>query len=256
MARPRKRHVQQELPRHGGKRKGAGRKQVRAIKSAPHRRRPVLRKGIGLHVSLRVTSELARLRRRNAYAAVRRAANVVLARTDFRVIHISIQANHVHLIVEADNKAALATGMKAFEVSAARRLNAAQAGEPGWMKPRKGKVFPDRYHVELLDSPRRARNALAYVLNNWRRHREDRTYATRSWQVDPYSTAAAFFGWREANLTLPRSELDGESPLPVARPETWLLREGWKKYPPVSAFEVPGPKPKSTSVRRLLATYE
>jgi REP element-mobilizing transposase RayT len=236
MGRPRKRHQQQELFRHGGKRKNAGRKQRNPRKSEPHRARPHIRKSHALHISLRPIEGLGRLRRRKVYAALRRAANVVLARSDFRVIHISIQANHIHLIVEANDKHALASGMKAFQVSAARKLNAALG--------RTGTVFPDHYHLEVIDSPRQTRNALAYVLNNWRRHREDKTSETRFWQVDPFSTAAAFFGWREANLALPRSEIDGEPPLPVARPETWLLREGWKKHGPVSAFEVPGPRPK------------
>ncbi len=241
MARPRKRHVQQELFRHGGKRTGAGRKQTREIKSEPHRTRPRVRRSHALHVVLRPAADIGRLRRRKAYSAVRRAANVVLARSDFRVVHISIQANHIHLIVEADDKAALAAGMKAFQVSAARKLNAALG--------RTGTVFPDHYHLEIIDSPRQTRNALAYVLNNWRKHREDKTSETRHWHVDPFSTARSFFGWREANLALPRSELDGEPALPVARPESWLLREGWKKHGPVSAFEVPGPRPKHATVR-------
>jgi putative transposase len=241
MARPLKRHVQQELFRHGGKRKNAGRKQTREIKSQPHRARPHIRKSHALHISLRPVAALGRLRRRKAYVAIRRAANVVLARSDFRVIHISIQATHIHLIVEASDKRALAAGMKAFQVSAARKLNAALG--------RTGTVFPDHYHLEVIDSPRQTRNALAYVLNNWRRHREDKTSDSRYWHVDPFSTAGAFFGWREPNLAWPRSELDGEPALPVARPETWLLREGWKKHGPVSAFEVPGPRPKHALVR-------
>jgi REP element-mobilizing transposase RayT len=229
------RHVQQELFRHGGKRPGAGRKQTRKIKSEPHRTRPRVRRSHALHIVLRPIPGFARLRRRKLYTAVRRAAGVVLARTDFRIVHISIQANHIHLIAEAHDKVALAAGMKAFQVSAARKLNAALG--------RTGTVFPDHYHLEIIDSPRQTRNALAYVLNNWRRHREDKTYETRTWQVDPFATAAAFFGWREANLALPRSELDGEPALPVARPEGWLLREGWKMHGPISAFEVPGPRP-------------
>jgi REP element-mobilizing transposase RayT len=242
MGRERKRHVQQELFRHGGKRSGAGRKQTREVKSAPHRTRPRIRKSHVIHAGLKPVRGLARLRRREIYTALRRASHVVLARSDFRIVHISIQATHIHLLVEAADKVALAAGMQAFQVSAARRINKA-------LGRAKGTVFPDRYHLEVIDSPRQARNALAYVLNNWRRHREDKTSATRSWQVDPFSTAAAFFGWREPNLAVPRSELDGEPPLRVARPETWLLREGWKRYGPVSAFEVPGPRPKAALAR-------
>lgn len=42
----------------------------------------------------------------------------------FRIIHISIQRTHVHLIVEADNKLALTRGMQSFLASAAKQINA------------------------------------------------------------------------------------------------------------------------------------
>jgi REP element-mobilizing transposase RayT len=248
MAPPRKRHVQQVLALHtwGGKRNGAGRPQSNERKSEPHRVRPPIRRSHAIHVTLRVVPELTRLRRRAAYAAVRRAANVVLGRANFRVVHISIQANHIHLLVEAEDKHALAAGMKAFQVSAARRLNIAEihANRNSSSKPRKGAVFVDRYHAEIIDSPRRARHALAYVLNNWRRHREDRASYAQTWTLDPYSSAAHFDGWRgpvsrDRPSTCP---LDDEPPLPVARAETWLLREGWKRHGPLDAFAVPGPR--------------
>jgi REP element-mobilizing transposase RayT len=248
MARARKRHVQQVLALHtwGGKRDGAGRPQTNERKSERHRVRPRVRKSDALHVTLRVVPELTRLRRRAAYAAVRRAANVVLGRPNVRVVHISIQANHIHLLVEAEDKHALASGMKAFQVSAARRLNVAEIGanRNSSKKPRKGSVFVDRYHAEIIDSPRRARHALAYILNNWRRHREDRASYARSWTLDPYSTAASFEGWRGPVIRERPSSctLDDEPLLPVARAETWLLREGWKRHGSIGAFEVPGPR--------------
>jgi hypothetical protein len=151
----------------------------------------------------------------------------------------------VHLLVEADDKDALAAGMKAFQISAARRLNVAEinASRNSPSTVRKGKVFVDRYHPEIIDSPRRARHALAYVLNNWRRHREDGAGYARTWSLDPYSTAAQFEGWSGAvDRVRPNCTLEDEPPLPVARAETWLLREGWKKHGPLRATEVPGPR--------------
>jgi REP element-mobilizing transposase RayT len=218
--------------------------------------RPRIRKSNAIHVTLRVVPEITRLRRRTAYAAVRRAANVVLGRPNFRVVHISIQANHIHLLVEAEDKHALASGMKAFQISAARRLNVAEvnASRNSSSKPRKGPVFVDRYHAEIIDSPRRARHALAYVLNNWRRHREDRASYARTWTLDPYSTAPSFDGWSGiVDRSRPSScTLDDEPPLPVARAETWLLREGWKRHRALDAFEIPGPRstPRSVAAAR------
>jgi hypothetical protein len=79
------------------------------------------------------------------YRAIREATLTTARREDFRIVHLSIQHNHVHLIVEASDKHALASGMKGFQISAAKHLNAAiSEGRPG--PRRRGTVFPDRYH--------------------------------------------------------------------------------------------------------------
>jgi hypothetical protein len=58
-------------------------------------------------------------------------------------------------------------------------------------------VFPDRYHAEVITSPRQARHALSYVINNFRKHEEDRRAPMSEWQVDWFSSAAMFSGWAE-----------------------------------------------------------
>src|SRR5688500_17486732 len=128
MAKERTRHAQQrfDFRTWGGKRKRAGRKQQNARKSQPHRVRDEVHDVDAVHVTLRVADDLSRLRYRDAYRAVRRAMYVVLARADFRIVHLSVQHNHIHMIVEADSKYALARGMQAFQISAARWLNAAE----------------------------------------------------------------------------------------------------------------------------------
>lgn len=246
MARMRKRHIQQALVFRtwGGARKGAGRPRAIGRRIESHQARPNVRPYDAVHVSLRVVEDITRLRRRHAYRAIRRAANVVLSRTDFRIVHVSIQANHVHLLVEAENTVALSRGIQAFKISAARQLNKAEAGA-SWSSPktpRKGPVFVDRYHAEIISTPRHARHELAYVLNNWRRHREDRAPYAREWVLDPYSTAHRFEGWAETDAATMWRPPDGEEPIPVALPQTWLLREGWKLHRPIGAFEVPGPR--------------
>jgi REP element-mobilizing transposase RayT len=219
---------------------------VNERKSQPHRVRPEIRPGTVVLVSLRVAPNVRRLRRRDAYRALRQAMLVVLARTDFRIVHVSIQGNHVHLLLEAESKYALARGMQAFQISAARRLNQVDIDEDG--HARRGPVFPDRYHAEVVTTPTHARHGLAYVLNNWRRHKEDRAPYAKTWAADPYSSAGRFTGWYEgadaANRMDPRTrrawpDLDDE-PLPVCPPQTWLLRDGWKLGGMVSIREVPG----------------
>jgi REP element-mobilizing transposase RayT len=221
----------------GGKRKGAGRKQINACKSQPHRRRPQVTANVALHVTLRVARDVRRMRRMDAYRAIRKAMVVVLARTDFRIVHASIQGNHVHLVAEASSANALARGMQAFQTSAARRLNHIDTDRRG--RVRRGPVFPDRYHLEVVTTPTHARHTLSYVLNNWRRHEEDRNPVGEHWLVDRYSSAVAFDGWTERLNWIIPADYD---PLPVARPESWLLREGWKLGGTISIYECPGPR--------------
>ncbi|HTJ45175.1 MAG TPA: transposase, partial [Kofleriaceae bacterium] len=88
-----------------------------------HRTRPDHDAKHPVHIVLRVTREVSNLRTPHAYRAIRRAVDRCRARSDFRITHASIQSNHLHLLVEADDKRALARGMQGFAISAAKRLN-------------------------------------------------------------------------------------------------------------------------------------
>lgn len=248
MRRVRKQHEQQELclvrdrrgGRRGGKRPGAGRPPKGPRSSEPHKTRPVHKARHPVHVTIRVVGGLGTLRRRELQLAIREATIVVAKREDFRVVHLSVQANHLHLLVEAQSREALARGMQAFQISAARQINRSLVDASG--KRRSGQVFADRYHARPLTSPRAVRNCLAYVLNNWRRHQEDRAEFAKSWLVDPYSTGVDFAGWKELeeSATLYKSRPTYQGFI-VWRARTWLLAEGWKQYAPISVFDVPGP---------------
>src|ERR1043166_4005139 len=237
---PRKQPVQGVLfkPR-GGKRRGAGRPPKGARAGAPHEKRPFLHARHPVHVTLRVIDAVGNLRRRRVYQAIREATLTTARRDNFRIIQLSIQHNHVHLIVEADDKYALAVGMQGFQISAAKHLNAAiSKDKPG--PRRRGSVFPDRYHAEIITSPMQARHALSYVVNNWRKHREDQAGPGSTWKLDWFSSAITFPGWAEygdeAFLWRGPPTYD---PLIVYQPRTWLLREGWKKAGPISCRDVP-----------------
>jgi REP element-mobilizing transposase RayT len=244
VARERKKHVQQELVYWGGKRKGAGRPPKNKRSSERHKQRPEIKAAHPLHVTLRVEKEIGTLRRRSLYHAVRNALRTVLGRDDFRVIDVSLQDGHVHLIVEAANKVALARGMQAFEIVAARFINQAFSKERG--RVRTGRVFSDRYHPKAITSPLAARHARAYVLNNWRRHRKDCGVA---YSVDPYSSGVSFDGWKETGGTDFLKAIPANyEPLTVSRPQTWLLSVGWRRHGLISVREVPGER-----ARRLVA---
>src|SRR4029078_10602191 len=163
--------------------KPPGRKPKGARAGSPHRVRPELKARHPVHVVLRVVGAVGNRRRRATYRAVREATLTTARREDFRIVHLSIQRNHLHLLVEADHKGALASGMQGFQISAAKPLNAAVSKDRSGPR-RRGSVFPDRYHAEIITTPTQARHALNYVINNWRKHREDRDGAARSWKID------------------------------------------------------------------------
>src|SRR6185295_6765922 len=193
--RVRKRHVQQQLFRRGGKRKGAGRKPRAARAGSPHQKRPTIKASQALHVVMRVDPAVGNLRRRKLYKAMRDATITAALRERFRIVHISLQRTHVHMLAEANNEQALARGMQGFQISAARHINTALGVDK--YRRRRGRVFVDRYHVEVITSPTRARRALSYVLNNWRKHREDQQGLATTWLVDPYSSGISFPDWKE-----------------------------------------------------------
>src|SRR5215470_12853838 len=223
----RKPAVQQELFRHGGKRRGAGRKPKGMRARESHAARAEFKASQPLHVVMRVVRDVGSLRRRDRYKALREATITAAMRERFRIVHITLQRDHVHMIVEAENKAALAKGMQGFMISAAKHLNRALGdGE----RRRRGKVFNDRYHVEIITSPTQARHTIGYVLGNWRKHNEDQVGLARTWLVDPFSTGVLFADWKELDgrpWMWPIRE--GYDPMIVFRPRTWLLAEGWMR---------------------------
>lgn len=206
----------------GGARPGAGRKTRRRAGGVPHVTRPVHSARHPVHGTLRLGPGLPSLRSQLMSKLVRRAFKDTRRRW-FRVIHHSIQSNHLHLVVEADDREALSRGSAALSICIARRLNA--------LLGRKGTVFPERYHSRPLKTPREVRNAIVYVLLNAHKH----GVAVRG--LDPNSSGATFDGWRDiASL--------GLAP-PAARAlntevaSTWLLARGWRRYGLIASWERP-----------------
>jgi putative transposase len=169
------------------------------------------------------------------YRAIRGASICAAVRGRIRIVHISIQRTHVHMIVEAENKKALARGMQGFQISAARLINTALGDGT---RRRKGSVFVDRYHLVVLKSPTQARHAVSYVLNNWRKHAEDRQAASVA-LVDRFSSGCSFAGWKELEHQRMWEIPADHDPLVVCPPRSWLLTRGWKLVGPISAREVP-----------------
>jgi REP element-mobilizing transposase RayT len=224
---------------HGGQRPGAGRKPKGKHTGQPHATRPEHDPRYPVHVTMRVVGSASGLRRRDIYFAIREATIITARREDFRIVHLSIQRDHIHLIVEAGSKRALSKGIQGFSISTARQINKVITARGG--DRRTGRVIADRFHARPLTSPRAVRNAIAYCLCNWRHHGEDRAPFARTWKVDPFSSGAVFFGWMELEDSpvlwpLPPTY----HPLIVFRPRTWLLQSWHQFHPLISVREVPG----------------
>ncbi len=231
----------------------------------PHRRRARLTRHHPSHVTLRLRKGLPTLRKKSFFRAVHQAFCDGCRRFGFRLVHYSVQSNHIHLLVEAPSARSLARALQGLSVRLARRLNAAMH--------RKGSVFADRYHSRVLKTPLEVRNALRHVLNNAGRHSSasdpglgslGRT-SVRSARVnpiplDPYSSAVWFDGWQGARgipaavfgiadaraaplgRTDPRFVADAQPETAEAR--SHLLLRGWRKHGLIPITAVPGPRPR------------
>ncbi len=205
---------------HGGKREGAGRPRTGKA-GVPHRVREALASRFPVHTTLKLRDDAPRLRNPKSRHVLEAAIRICAERLGLRVVHYSIQSNHVHLICEARDALALTRGLQGLEIRMARALNRAY--------DRRGPVWADRYHARILRTPREVRNALVYVVGNWRHHGGDR-YPVLS--LDPYTSAPWFDGFREQLPPLPAG-----AERPTAAPRTWLLGTGWRRHGLLSVGE-------------------
>ena len=146
-----------QFKKRGGKRRGAGRKPTGKRAGSSHKARPELKARHPVHVVLRVVDAVHNLRRRFTYHAIREATLTTARRDDFRIVHLSIQRTHLHLLVEADPQAC-ADGREAGVSDLGRQApqRGDQQGKSGPAAPRarvRGSLLRRGDHVAR---PRRA----------------------------------------------------------------------------------------------------
>jgi putative transposase len=215
-----------EARRHGrgGHREGAGRKKG-ARPRTPHRARPVLSRHVPVHVTLRAARGVPSFRHERMARTIGRAIRAMrVAREDFRIVELSIQTNHVHLIVEAEGARALSSAIRSLEARVSKALNRHV------LRRRRGRIWGDRYHRVDLKTPTQARHALAYVLQNGHHHG-----VVRAGEKDPLSSAP----WSSRYVT--RAELPPET-APTSPARTFMLNVLWERRWPgaISPSEIPG----------------
>ena len=177
------------------------------------------------------------VRVRSVYLAIEDAIRAGSDRFGFRVTQHSAQGNHLHLVVEAEDESALSRGMQGLAIRIARAINKALG--------RRGPAFEDRFHSRDLGTPTEVRSALVYVLNNAKHHAAERGRAWPARRIDPCSSGKWFDGWA---VEVECTRLSG--PSPVAGPQTWLLRIGWRRLGLIHPSEVPGRQRRSRSSSR------
>ncbi len=135
----------------GGKRVGAGRK-VDPASGEPHLRRTDVASRYPCHVTLKVCDGVPSLRTAKLVRRLERSWAAASGRGDFRLVRYAIQANHIHLLVEAKDADALGRGMTSLGARLARAVNR--------VFERTGPVLKDRYRHEVLTTKTQVRNAL------------------------------------------------------------------------------------------------
>ena len=177
------------------------------------------------------------------------ALRAIFARSSekgFRLLHFSVQFNHVHLVVEADDGVALARGVQRLLSRAAMAINA--------LARRSGRVWRDRHHREPLTTPSQVRNTYAYVLFNNRKH-EMASGSPSDAALDGFDQCSStqwFRDWSPASPA-PRAFLERAGPPIVVPPRTWLANKGWKTWGLLRSDEIPHvrPRPRPRAARPL-----
>lgn len=217
---------------HGGRREGAGRKRAPGnVGLQPHSARPELVARFPVHATMRAVRGVPSLR-------AELLANVVVAEMrrasakGFRVLHYSVQDNHVHLIAEGDDGASFSHGMQRLASRIARFVNL--------LTSRRGRFWRERYHRRDLATPRQFRNALVYVVFNFRKHARAAERAARARSIDDWSSAIWIDAWSTGAMRqLVRDHRPRAGPCPTAKPDSWIARAGWKLHGPLDPRESP-----------------
>ena len=224
----------------GGRRAGAGRKAEATREGfVAHVGRPELDERHPVHVTMRAVARCPSLRTQRVLRIVHGCLARVSRRVSpFRVNHFSVQADHIHLVVEANNRFRLQRALQWLASRIARAVNS--------LVGRRGSLWRDRYHRRDLTSPRQVRNTIVYVLMNVRKH-------ARAWRLplaplDPLSSAAWIDGWDARAgpfVAQVRAWLHerGFDVCPVAPAETWLGNVGWRRRGLLRATELPASAP-------------
>jgi REP element-mobilizing transposase RayT len=191
-----------------------------------HRERERIVARIPQHVTIRLRPDVPNVRQPRFVRRFRSSLSEACVRHGFRVVHYSIQRDHLHLLVETQTNHAIACGMKSVGARIGKLVNR--------LFERSGKVLDGRYHVRPLRTPLEVRRALRYVLLNHRHHAAQRRTRESIRTPDPASSGRWFEGW-----SIPTAPPNPTEVRDVAPARTWLLRTGWRRHGRIDPADAP-----------------
>ena len=155
--------------------KRAGRKAIHAP-SIRHRKRAEIKKPSSLHLTIKIAKNKAGVKNKQILKVLKRA--ILKGRSaGIRIIHFTLEYDHIHLLVEADCKIKLGRGMMRFGVTLAKGINHYRRDQ--------GQVYKHRYHQRFITSRRDLKNVMNYIFHNGLKHR------TATKLLNPYHSIRA-----------------------------------------------------------------
>ncbi|MBP9682556.1 MAG: transposase [Bacteriovorax sp.] len=155
--------------------KGAGRPALHDI-GIRHTARPKITRFTALHLTIKVRSNKADIKSKKILKALHHAIKRARLKK-LKVVHYTLEFNHLHLLIECESHQILHQGMQALGISLAKAINK--------IKLLKGSVYKHRYHFRRLATRRELKNALHYIFNNGKKHKRTRSI------LDPYNSLVA-----------------------------------------------------------------
>jgi REP element-mobilizing transposase RayT len=158
--------------------KNAGRPAIQD-RGIRHTKREEIRRETPLHLTIKLIR--ADVQNKTVLKALRHA--ILRARLQgLRIIHYSLEHDHIHLYAESDDNKILARAMKALGGSLIKKINK-------YFKV-KGRCYKTRYHLRILRSATEVKNVINYILKNGIKHKRTKSV------IDPYNSALVLHDYR------------------------------------------------------------
>lgn len=204
-------------------------------------------------ITWQIKQGLCDLRSKRCFSQILESFIRIQEQFPFRIVHYSVQNDHLHLLVEGRDNRLLSRSMQGLSIRIAKAINR----EIG----RKGKIFADRYRSRVLKTSSEVRSGIECVLKDVMRHKRGKKVFPPGW-VDPFSSAVFFFEPETVEGVKPgtqRKEREERKEDPkwiadffrlraklgrweVSPPETALLAAKWRKAGDIDKTTIPEKK--------------